>query len=139
MSTRREHDHIGNYNFKVEIEGVTAGSFSRVDGLESETDVINYYDGDSRLMRKRPGRTKYNNITLYRGFTNNSALWDWRKAVTDGAVERKSGSIILLDETHQEIMRYNFFEAWPCRWKSAVLDASDNGLVIEELELALRK
>lgn len=139
MSTRREFDHIGNYNFKVEIEGVTVGSFSRVDGLESETEVIRFFDGDSDLVRKRPGRTKYNNITLHRGFTNNSELWDWRKAVTDGAVERKSGSIIILDESRQEIMRYNFFEAWPCRWKSAMLDASDNGLIIEELEIAVEK
>lgn len=24
---RREHDHIGNFNFKVEIEGVTVSAF----------------------------------------------------------------------------------------------------------------
>lgn len=139
MATRREFDHIGNYNFKVEIEGVTVGAFSRVDGLESETDVITFFDGDSALMRKRPGRTHYSNITLFRGFTNNSELWDWRRSVTDGRVERKSGSIILLDEASQEIMRYNFFEAWPCRWKSMQLDASDDGLVIEELEIVVEK
>ena len=138
MSTRWEFDHIGNYNFMVEIEGVTSGSFSEVSGLESETDIINFYDGNARL-RKRPGPTKYTNIIFKRGFTNSEELWNWRKSVVDGTVNRKSGSIIILDESKQEIMRYNFFEAWPCRWKSAVLDASDNGLIVEELEISVEK
>ena len=30
---RREHDHIGNFNFKVEIEGVTVTSSGDLTGL----------------------------------------------------------------------------------------------------------
>jgi phage tail-like protein len=139
MPNRREHDHIGNFNFKVEIEGVTVGAFQEVSGLESITEVIEYQDGADIILRKRPGRTKYSNIVLKRGFTATDDLWTWRKAVVDGKVERKSGSIIIAGDDASEIMRYNFFEAWPCRWRSSMLDGKGHGVVIEEVEIALEK
>ena len=35
-----DHDHIGQFNFIVELSGVTVGRFKAVDGLDSETEVI---------------------------------------------------------------------------------------------------
>ena len=95
MPNRRAFDLIGNFNFKVEIEGVTQGAFKNVEGLDSETEVVEYQDGEDIVLRKRPGRTKYSNLTLKRGYINTDELWNWRKAVIDGKVERKSGSVIL--------------------------------------------
>ena len=51
---RRDFDHIGQFNFIIEIEGLTAGRFKAVDGLDSETEVIEYQDGDDLILRKRP-------------------------------------------------------------------------------------
>ena len=133
----RPHDHIGAYNFKVEIEGVTTGAFKAVDGLDSETEVIEYQDGEDLVLRKRPGRTKYSNIVLKRGYVNNDELWKWRKQVIEGKVERKSGSIILLDDAGQEVMRYNFFEAWPCKCKGFSLDGRGSDVNVEEIERAV--
>jgi phage tail-like protein len=139
MPNRRAFDHIGNYNFKVEIEGVTVGAFMEVSGLESTTEVLETGDGDDLNVRKRPGRTSYTNIVLRRGFTNTDELWKWRQQVVNGQVERKSGSIVLCDDTGGEIMRYNFFEAWPCRWKSSMLSARERGTVFEEIEIVVEK
>ena len=139
MPNRRPFDHLGAHKFKIEIEGVTVGAFSAISGMEATTEVIAFDNDDDMIRRKRPGRTSYSNIILKRGFTNNTELWDWYKAVTDGAVERKAGSIIILDEAMGEIMRYNFFEAWPCRWKNFVLDAGTPGLLVEELEIVVEK
>ena len=86
MPNRRDHDHIGNFNFKVEIEGVTQGAFRNVEGLDSETEIVEYQDGDDIILRKRPGRTKYSNVILKRGYINSTELWDWRKEVIDGKV-----------------------------------------------------
>jgi hypothetical protein len=47
--------------------------------------------------------------------------------------------VILLDDTHNEISRYNFFEAWPCRWKGFEFNRSGVGASIEELEIAVEK
>jgi phage tail-like protein len=139
MPNRRPFDHIGAFNFKVEIEGVTQGAFRNVEGLDSETEVVEFQDGDDVMLRKRPGRTKYSNITLKRGYVNNTELWDWRKKVVEGTVERKAGSIILCGDDGSEIMRYNFFEAWPSKWKGFSLDGKGADTTVEEIELVVEK
>jgi phage tail-like protein len=139
MPNRRKHDHIGQFNFKVEIEGVTVGAFKNVEGLDSETEVIEYQDGDEIVARKRPGRTKYSNVTLTRGYINTDELWQWRKKVIEGKVERKAGSVILCADDGSEICRYNLFEAWPSKWKGFTLDGKGGDVTVEEVELAVEK
>ena len=140
MPNRRPNDHLVTSKFKIEIEGVTQGAFAAMDGIESTTEVVHYADADDIIEHKRPGRTRYSNIVLKRGFVNTDELWQWYKNVADGKIERKSGSIILAGDDGSEIMRYNFFEAWPCRWKSFKLNASSKTKsIIEELEIAVEK
>lgn len=136
---RRKHDHIGQFNFRVEIDGVTQAAFKACEGLDSETEVIEYQDGDDIILRKRPGRTKYSNITLKRGYVSSDELWQWRKKVMDGKVDRKSGSVILLNDTGDEVMRYNFFEAWPAKWKGFTLDGKGTDVAVEELEFVVER
>lgn len=136
---RRAHDHIGQYNFTVEIKGITVGQFKNVDGLDSETEVIEYQDGEDLVLRKRPGRTKYSNITCKRGYTASPELWDWRREVMNGTVNRRDGSIVLNDDAGNEIMRYNFFEAWPCKWKGFSLDGKGTDVAVEEIEFVVER
>jgi phage tail-like protein len=140
MPNRRIFDHLVSCKFKIEIEGVTVGAFLAVDGIESRTEVIQFANGDDPLAdHKRPGRTSYSNILLKRGVTNSDELWKWYKKVTEGKIERKSGSIVICGDDGSEIFRYNFFEGWPCRWKSLVLDAVNSKNLVEELEIAVEK
>ena len=122
-----------------EIEGLTAGTFRNVEGLDSETEIVEYQDGDDLVLRKRPGRTKYSNIVLKRGYVASDELWQWRKKVMDGSVERKSGSVILCNDAGDPVMRYNFFEAWPCKWKGFTLDRKGTDAVVEEVELVVER
>lgn len=141
MPNRRSFDHLFNGKFAIEIEGVTQGAFTACDGLEVTVDVVTFADAqiDGMLERKRPGRARYGNIVLRRGQVNGTELWSWFKAVLDGRVERKAGSIIVCDDTAREVFRYNFFEGWPCRWKSLELRTDQPGALIEELEIAVEK
>jgi len=139
MPNSRNFDHRFNGKFKIEIEGVTQGAFAACDGLEARVDVVEFADGDNLMAHKRPGRARYANIVLRRGTTNNTELWNWFKQVMDGRVERRAGSVIVCDDAGDEAFRYNFFEAWPCRWKSLELDADRPGTLVEELELAVEK
>ena len=66
----RGHDHIGNFNFRIEIEGLASARFKQLDGIVSETEVITYGGTVDQLQRKRPGRSKWQDVTLKRGFTN---------------------------------------------------------------------
>lgn len=139
MPNSREHDHLLNSRFKIEIEGITQGAFSQMSGLESVTEVIEYADGDDNTLRKRPGRTHFTNLVLTRGALTTHELWEWYKSVTRGTIERKSGSVIILGDDMSEKYRYNFYEAWPCRWKSLQLDASAQVTLVEELEIAVER
>lgn len=139
MPNSREHDHLLNSRFRIEISGVEAGQFAEVNGLESRTEVIEYADGGDATMRKRPGRTTFSNIVLTKGTLSSHVLWDWYKSVMDGAIDRKAGSVIVLGDDMNEKFRYNFFEAWPCRWKSLQLDAKSHKTLVEEIELAVEK
>lgn len=140
MPNRRDFDHIGNYNFMVNINGVTVAAFQEVSGLEVITEVIEYQDGDDPRRRKRPGRTSYSNIILKRGYTATDELWEWMRKTIDGTVERASGSVVLYgDDAKTEIVRYNFYDAWPCRWKGFTLDGKGTDVAIEELELAVER
>lgn len=141
MPNRREFDHIGGFNFRVEIEGVIADApFASVEGLGATTEIITFRDGSDVIERKRPGRTSYPNIVLRRGFANRTELWEWRKKVIDGKVERKSGSVIIMgDDGETEIVRWNFFEGWPCNWQLYGLDGDRHDALIEEIEIAVEK
>jgi phage tail-like protein len=130
-------DYITVHNFNVEIDGVIVGGFKEVSGIESETEVIEYKEGDERIMRKQPGKTKYSNIVLKRGTLGTPELWDWYKKVIEGTTERKSGSIIILDHNMEEVVRYNFFKAWPCRWKGPSLNRDSKDPILEEIELCI--
>ena len=137
MSTARSIDHLFSGRFLIEIEGVTQGAFAQCLGLESRIDVVQFNDGSDGITRKRPGRPSVANIVLRRGYTNNTELWEWFKSASNGGVQRRAGSIIVLDEAQREIFRYNFFEGWPCRWKSLEMRADQPGTLVEEIEIAV--
>ena len=80
--------------------------------------------------------TKYSNIVLKRGITADTSLWNWRKTVIDGSVQRANGSVILLDASRNPVLRWNFRNAWPCKWEGPALSAKSNEVAIETLELA---
>jgi len=46
---------------------------------------------------KLPGQVKHATISLKRGITQDAELWEWRRKARDGKIERKNGSIVLLD------------------------------------------
>jgi len=47
--------------------------------------------------------------------------------------------VIVHGDDNEEILRYNFFEAWPCRWKSFSLDAANSKSLVEELEIVVER
>jgi phage tail-like protein len=134
--TGARNDPYRQFNFIIDIEGVGTSAFSEASGLDTETDPIEYREGNEDItVRKLPGLRKYPNITLKRGFTQNRGLWDWRRTVMDGRTERRSGSIVLLNEAREEALRWNFREGWPCKLQGPPLNAKTNEVAIETLDI----
>jgi phage tail-like protein len=130
-------DPYNGFNFRVEIDGVSLAAFSEVSGLENETAVIEYrVGGDPNTVRKLPGLTRYADIVLRRGITQDAELWSWRKNVIEGKTDRRNGSIVLLDDEGNQVVRWNFLQGWICKWKGPALDARDNEVAIETIAIA---
>ncbi len=128
-------DPYKNFHFRVEIGGIQQAGFSECSGLASEIAVIEYREGGEIGSRKLPGRISYHDITLKRGVTNSRELYDWHRAALQGQVDRRNGSILLLDESGNEVVRWNFVNAWPRKWEGPELKAKGNDVALESLTL----
>jgi phage tail-like protein len=138
MPAPQRDDPFKGFNFLVEIDGIARAAFSEVSGLESETAVIEYRAGNEKVntVRKLPGLTRFGNIVLRRGVTQDADLWNWRKSIVDGEIDRRNGSIILLDDKRTEVVRWHFSDGWICKWEGPNLNARANEVAIESIEIA---
>lgn len=133
-------DPLVGFFFSVDVPGITNAFFTEVDGLGSETEVIEHKimgPNGKEVIRKVPGRLKWGDISLKRGVTANMDIYNWRKTVVDGAVDsaRKDGSVVMYDQKGTEVARWNFVAAWPSKISGPGVKADDNAVSIEELTL----
>jgi phage tail-like protein len=130
-------DPYSQFNFLIEIDGVVKGGFSECSGLTSDTNVIDYREGNEKQLtvRRLSGLMKYNNIVLKRGYTADTSLWNWRQDVINGQVSRTTGSIILLDDARNTALTWNFREGWPCKLEGPALNGKTSEVAIETLEI----
>ena len=137
MAVQRDNPYL-NFNFTVDIGVGDELGFSEVEGLAGEIEVIEYREGADRVntARKLPGLAKYANVTLKRGITGRTDLFEWWKSVRDGQVQRRNVTITLLDEQRQPVLRWLLRNAWPVKIEGPALNATGNEVAIETLELA---
>jgi len=137
MALGTRTDPYMSCNFLVEIDGLLVGGFSDVTGLTVELDVEEYQEGGlNAYVHKLAGPARYpNNLVLKRGLTRDRTLWTWHQAVTRGNIQRKNGSVVLLDSRTEETWRWNFVAAYPVRWVGPELRAGTAEVAIETLEL----
>ena len=130
-------DPYQSYRFRIEIDGLQRGGFREASGLDATNDVVEYREGDEDpTVRKLSGLTKYSNITLKGGITDDHAFYDWKQTTVGGKTERKNGSIILLDDAGDEKLRWNFHRAWITKWSGPTFNATANDVAIESVEIA---
>ncbi len=127
----------GKFRYKVEIDGLDAGGFSEVSGFDVSIDVMEYREGDMvRTPMKVPGLRKYSNITLKQGLADSMVLYDWIISGVDGAVDRKTITITLLDEEEAPAASWQVINAWPMKYTAPDFNASSSEVAIETLEIA---
>ncbi len=141
MPTGQRNDPYHGFNFRVEIDSATVAGFRECSGLSFNTDPVEYREGtDVPLhVRKLTGLRKFANISLKRGFTQNKELWNWYKNVLNGVADRRNGSIVLQDEEHQDVLRWNFENGWIAKWEGATMNATSNDVAIETIEIAVER
>lgn len=127
----------GRFRYKVEIDGLEAGGFSEVTGFDASIDVMEYREGDMvQTTMKIPGLKKYGNITLKQGLATSKVLYDWMIAGVNGAVDRKTITITLLDDEENPAASWQVINAWPIKYTAPDFNATSSEVAIETLEIA---
>jgi phage tail-like protein len=135
--TDSRNDPFPAFRFELDIDNLPVAGFSECSGLQLEIEVQDYAEGGmNTVMRKFPGRTKQTNLTLKRGIVDRR-LWDWFSETSEGRITFRGGSVILRDPSGgAEVMRWRFERAFPAKLSGPELNASQNSVAVETLELA---
>ncbi|GAF48253.1 phage tail protein [Rhodococcus wratislaviensis] len=130
-------DPFRTFNFRLEIDNVPVAAFSDVTGLQSDGDAADYRTGmDIPLTnRKLPGLRKFGPIALKRGMVKDTTLWDWYTNIATGKPDRRNGTVILMDEQRNDVLRWHFENAWPNKMQASEFKAGGNEVAIETIEL----
>lgn len=137
MPTDVRIDPFRGFNFRVEIDGLTIAAFSEVSGLTAEGDPVDYREGTDPVnnVRKLTGLRKYANLMFKRGYTSDNTLWQWYQRIANGEPDRRNGSVVLMNEAHRDVMRWNFENAWINKIEGPGLNATNNEVAVESMEL----
>lgn len=131
---------VGFY-FKVEFINIGNDNdtrFQNVGGLNMELEVENIKEGGQNLFEhKIPGRSKFSDLTLKRGLLLDSEVIKWVKsALYDREFMPASMNIHLLNNEHDPLLTWKIFKAWPRKWNVSDLNATENSIMVETLEIA---
>ena len=132
-------DPFGGFNFRVEIDGLADAGFSQVSGLGMTIDTIEYRNGNDpgNSPHKIAGLTRYGNVTLKRGLVESLALYEWTRAIADGASDAvRNVVIVLLDAQGQPVRQWRLSRARIVSHVSGPLDAASSAVAVEEIVLA---
>ena len=140
MITGAREDPYLAFSFLVEVDGIEAGGFSEVLGLSAELEVLDFREGGvNEFVHRLPGPVRHPaGVTLRRGLTDATELWDWWEAAARGDVRRRNASILLLGADREVARRWNLVGAYPVRWTGPELRAGASAVAVEALELAHR-
>ena len=146
-------DPYKNFKFRVKVDGEYVAGISKVSALKRTTEVIDHREGgDPSTVRKSPGTTEYEAITLERGVTHDPAFQQWAnkvwdfgnaQAAPDGRTKevsladfRKDIIIDVFNEAGQKVLSYYVFRAWVSEYEALPeLDASANAVAIQTIKL----
>ncbi len=136
-------DPYKNFKFRVKWDGRYVAGVSRVSALRRVTDVIEHRQGgDPNTLRKSPGLTRFDSVTLERGLTHDLEFQAWANKVWSqhagaGAEVslkdfRKDIVLELYNEAGQLVIAYFLYRCWPSAYSALPdLDANANAVALE--------
>lgn len=128
----------------LDVGGSTVGAFSQCSGIRATSQVLRVRTGaDVRGVQGIiPTTVEYSNLTLSRGVVSSNSFLDWVFACMPGYATGPSGAvrrtidIVVLDEKGNEGITWTLHGAYPVSYELAGLDASQDGVLMENLEFA---
>lgn len=140
-------DPYKTFKFRVKWDGKYVAGVSKVGALKRSTEAVEHREGgDPSTVRKSPGQTKYEPITLERGVTHDTEFEIWANKIwnfgsglgTEVSLAdfRKDLIIEVYNEAGQLAIAYKVFRCWVSEFTAfPELDASGNSIAIQTLTL----
>ncbi len=133
-----ELNYVTANRFYVEIDNGIKASFSECSGLGMTIDKDVYFEGgvnnQQRIFLKQ---TKFSDVTLKRGITDDLVFLGWIYEVLETtAKKRLNVNILLFNQAGETMQTWTLIGAIPIAWKAPSLQANSNTAAIEELTLA---
>lgn len=140
-------DPYKNFKFRVKWDKRYVAGVSKVGALTRSNEVIEHREGgDPSTVRKSPGQTKFEPITLERGVTHDVEFENWASKVWQfgaglGAEVslkdfRKDITLELYNEAGQLAIAYRIYRCWVSEYQALPeLDANANAIAIQTLKL----
>lgn len=134
-------DPHGSYYFELQIGNLSLAQFTEASGLKTSTTVFEIEEGGvNHMVHKLPGQSRYENIVLKFGVTGSIDLLEWRNMYMKdqfGETDAKrNGAIIMKDNEGEEVMRWEFVDAWPVAYEGPSFNSGSSDIAIETFELA---
>ena len=132
-----------SFYFKISIDGSDADSdIQEITGLTMSIDTTPLNEGGQNLyVHNLPTRAKSERLVLKRGLKVSSSLLTWcKKAIEEFSFSPKDIDIFLLDpgthgNTNNIVASWHLTNAFPVKWSLSSLNAMNNELAIETIEL----
>jgi phage tail-like protein len=135
MPGMRRDPYLG-CNFLVEVEGLLAGGFQELRGLESSLEVKEYAEGgENGFIHKLPGPVRHPNLVLSRGLIELDTLWSWYDEVSRGVIRHRNITLMLLDGRRMPVMWWDVRQALPVKWVGPAFNAGSDTVATESIEL----
>ena len=119
------------------ILDTAAAGFSECTGLDLTIQPEEFKEGGHNgAVLKFPSRATWSNVTLKRGITDSTELWDWHYSFVEGRGKRRDGVIVLLDAARAPRQAWFFRRGLPVKYSGPSLNATQNSVAIEAIEIA---
>ena len=112
--------------------------FQSVSGLTAtmQTETLKE-GGENRFSHELPIRSQFSDLVLKRGVLTSSDVIKWcRDALETFSFKPTTVLVHLLNDKHEPLITWNVVHAWPKKWSIADLNAEQNSVLIETLELS---
>ena len=137
-------DPYKNFKFRMKWDNRFVAGLSKLSALKRSTEVIEWREaGGPSIIRKLPGRTKFEPITLEAGLTHDTQFMEWADQVNnpqgDGGTSlknyRKEVILSILNLQGNEAMAFKLKRAWVSEFQALPeLDANANAVAIQMLK-----
>ncbi len=138
-------DPYKNFKFRVKWDNAYVAGLSKMSALKRTTEAVEWREaGGPSIVRKLPGRTKCEPITMEGGLTHDRQFMEWADQVSnpkgDKAMSlkdyRKEVTIEVLNLQSTPAMAFTLHRAWVSEFQAVPeMDANANAVAIEMIKI----